>query len=496
MTMPGRVLPRPQQIPVTHVANSETCASNDDAAIEITPAGTSVAAGVAEPKTPQRAGKSTDGGGKKARKDSRGDRNTPTRISAPRDRAQHMEWVIPFEQKGQIDRLRKQVKDANSQAQLLRRDNEACLQRLDDQREEVERLQVDLAVELAEKNRFATELDVAQLKLEKVKIAADLKIAQLTAQLEMDGHQMERLDGGGQMERLHAELRSVRDELEATKAENSRDKRSLRATASDLRLSKSDLEHKLADAESRLTEFTNFLPRMHGPSTCQVSKPRRHVQDPETAQFGESGRAHANSMLFEVHHLVNEWAEQHRPNAGIIIGQQLSRLYIFGSVRLDVDDQGSDIDVLVVVPQHISRMDDFFGLRSVKGGQGSQPLVRMLHQHKRVTKVVPIAEAHVPCIKLTIGGIDIDLTFANILHHMGLQVHEERAGGSSCDMVSSTASSMTSSSWNSDPSGLITDATLVALQQDRQALRSLNGVLVNSKHPPFSPCDGINGVRR
>eukprot|EP01052_Picozoa_sp_SAG31_P005653 SAG31_NODE_251_length_19069_cov_5.843226_6_plen_999_part_00 len=406
------------------------------------------------------------GSGKKptGTKDSRGaDRAAPGRIrsNAPSgrvdrkdhtDRENHMEWVVQFENKDEIDKLRKQVKDANLQNRSLRRQLDSFSSKLDAQRAGVEKTAGNSAVEVQEKKRLEAELLEMQQTLEKEKLAADL-------------HLKSKLELQLQLEELANELNTVKAELESTKAQNAKDRRSLSATAADLRRSKSDLEQKLLVSEERLDEMSRLLPSLRA-STNQVwtEEISAETHNSDSVSFGARGRAHANSMILEVHQLVNEWAEQHRPKEPtIMLGQQLARLYIFGSVRLDVDDQGSDVDVLVVVPQHINRVSDIFGLHvSNTMDRGSKSFVEILYKHPEISKVVPIAEAHVPCIKITIGGVDIDLTFANVLHLIGKQAQEKPG----------------QRSWNNDPSEMITDAALSALQHDRQALRSLNGVLV------------------
>jgi len=78
------------------------------------------------------------------------------------------------------------------------------------------------------------------------------------------------------------------------------------------------------------------------------------------------------------------------------------KIFPFGSYRLGVYGPGADIDVLCVVPKHVSR-DDFFD--AFEG---------MLKDTDGVTEVVGVPDAHVPIIKLKISGIPIDFLMARL----------------------------------------------------------------------------------
>lgn len=139
-----------------------------------------------------------------------------------------------------------------------------------------------------------------------------------------------------------------------------------------------------------------------------------------------------------------------------------------------VDDEASDVDVLVMVPPQIERNRDFFG---VGGGNTDESvrcrsLVALLKEEVLVvnSSLVLVPDAHVPCIKLRLGGLDFDLTFSNTLR---AELPEQR---DCADAVTG---------WNADPCGFVhdpslADGTLVtasgALASDLPSLRSLNGV--------------------
>jgi hypothetical protein len=120
----------------------------------------------------------------------------------------------------------------------------------------------------------------------------------------------------------------------------------------------------------------------------------------------------------------------------------------------------------------MQRAGDFFG--ALKAKTENTALVALLHQHDRVTKVVPIAEAHVPCIKLTVDGVDIDLTFANVLDNP-CRLCSLPSGAATPEMR--LPQQLQDEVWNADPGAIIDDNIMMTLQHDRQALRSVNGVL-------------------
>ncbi|KIK65878.1 hypothetical protein GYMLUDRAFT_218631 [Collybiopsis luxurians FD-317 M1] len=77
-------------------------------------------------------------------------------------------------------------------------------------------------------------------------------------------------------------------------------------------------------------------------------------------------------------------------------------IFTFGSYRLGVYGPGSDIDILLVVPKHVSR-DDFFEI--------FEP---MLREFDGATKVAGVPEAYVPIITANISGIPIDFSMARL----------------------------------------------------------------------------------
>ncbi|KAK6089331.1 hypothetical protein P3W45_001654 [Vairimorpha bombi] len=78
------------------------------------------------------------------------------------------------------------------------------------------------------------------------------------------------------------------------------------------------------------------------------------------------------------------------------------KIFTFGSYRLGVHSKGADIDVLCVVPKHVTRKDFF------------SDFYELLSQDYDVKELTKIEEAYVPLIKLVYQGIPIDLTFARL----------------------------------------------------------------------------------
>ncbi|EQB61207.1 poly polymerase [Vairimorpha apis BRL 01] len=78
------------------------------------------------------------------------------------------------------------------------------------------------------------------------------------------------------------------------------------------------------------------------------------------------------------------------------------KIFTFGSYRLGVHSKGSDIDVLCIVPRHVTRKEFF------------NEFYDMLNEEKEVKELTKIEEAYVPLIKMVYSNIPIDLTFARL----------------------------------------------------------------------------------
>ncbi|KAJ6545588.1 Poly(A) polymerase central domain-containing protein [Mycena capillaripes] len=78
------------------------------------------------------------------------------------------------------------------------------------------------------------------------------------------------------------------------------------------------------------------------------------------------------------------------------------KIFTFGSYRLGVHDPGSDLNILCVVPAHVSR-DDFF-----------EVFEPMLMELEGVSEVTSVSDAYVPNIGAKISGISINLVMARL----------------------------------------------------------------------------------
>ncbi len=107
--------------------------------------------------------------------------------------------------------------------------------------------------------------------------------------------------------------------------------------------------------------------------------------------------------------LVKSWANKVAEAKDVRTdgGSTSAKLYTFGSYRLGVHGPGDDIDAHCVGPRWCERATDFFGTRP-----GS--LEQMLRSSKSVDRVSAVPDAFVPVIKLTVRGIDVDLTYAQL----------------------------------------------------------------------------------
>jgi hypothetical protein len=130
--------------------------------------------------------------------------------------------------------------------------------------------------------------------------------------------------------------------------------------------------------------------------------------------------AEVAAMLQQLRGLVSRWARAAGVESGS--GEVVAHLYLYGSCALmgaaDADGAGdSDVDVLVVVPDRISRDRHFFG--PVAAGGAEPPprewvLVEALLEDGRVEQLSAVTEAYVPCIRLEFCGHQLDLTFASL----------------------------------------------------------------------------------
>jgi poly(A) polymerase Pap1/ankyrin repeat protein len=178
-------------------------------------------------------------------------------------------------------------------------------------------------------------------------------------------------------------------------------------------------------------------------------------------------RQRADYMLHQLQIITNNWIHEigeargiHQAQAGM--APLRAYLFTFGSFRLEVDDTSSDVDVLVMVSPQVDREADFFGLgRGPERTHQCPSLLSRLQQDERVSGVVAVSDAYVPCIKMSFGGIDFDLTFANVLRS---ELPQQSEWGDDVH------------SWRAGPGNFAVDGAMHALAHDLPAVRSFVGV--------------------
>ena len=176
------------------------------------------------------------------------------------------------------------------------------------------------------------------------------------------------------------------------------------------------------------------------------------------AAAAELGVDHSR-LLDDVREVVDQWALAVTQQQGLPDDRAAAHLYVYGSYLLGVAGPESDVDVMIAVPAHICRVRHFFGLRAKDGdgGRGGDSLLERLRADKRVTDLMAVPDAFVPCIKLQFSGVDVDLTFANL------------------QMPALPQQPATRASWAADIDHL-TRSILSDLAADAPSLRSVNGV--------------------
>lgn len=122
-------------------------------------------------------------------------------------------------------------------------------------------------------------------------------------------------------------------------------------------------------------------------------------------------RAQCEQLLLDVGQVLKEWvrtvgAEQGLPADTINMGAA-AHIYTSGSFRLGLLERGSDIDIVVVAPSHVTR-EHFFGQTTDSG------LSFTLSNMSQVTKLVNISDAAVPILNFCYNGIEVDLGFASL----------------------------------------------------------------------------------
>ncbi|KAJ1495940.1 Poly(A) polymerase central domain-containing protein [Baffinella frigidus] len=143
-----------------------------------------------------------------------------------------------------------------------------------------------------------------------------------------------------------------------------------------------------------------------GPSASDEELNRRWVDELHLHGAFETSTNNATreKTLDAVERSVSGWVRTVCEQQGLAIEdpRELCRVIPFGSYCLGVHSSDSDIDVLCIVPSHVSR--DVF-MEDVPGVLASLPGVTKLHC---------LPEAFVPVIKFEMNGVDVDLGVAQM----------------------------------------------------------------------------------
>jgi poly(A) polymerase len=96
---------------------------------------------------------------------------------------------------------------------------------------------------------------------------------------------------------------------------------------------------------------------------------------------------------------------RHRKFGPSVVDNAGGRVFPFGSYALGVYGPGSDIDTLLVAPNHVS-MDDFFDF--------FPDILREMSSADDIEELHLVRDAYVPLIKLRFSGVDLDLLFVTL----------------------------------------------------------------------------------
>ena len=342
-----------------------------------------------------------------------------------------------------------------------------------------------------------------------------------------------------QNNKLNEQLLALQQELKETKGQALIDRRELMAQAAEVRRRAESAEAELYQARQHQQPVTSpSLPKKaaaagagagaagaaaaagggggSGSGGSAQSAFGLGVEKAPKFPSEDARRQYVQRMQAAVHDIVNTWVagacgEDTGEGEGEATGQ-LGQLYTFGSFLLAVDTEDSDVDMLVVVPKQLSRQADFFterhgqqragaGPAGERSGGISRSLAQVFGSDPRVSKLIEVVDAFVPCLKLRFNGVDIDLTFANVLptasanspKQKQLQLPPSGTSGSlllaACSLLLFKSKLVSTCSWlpPSGPEGWCVDPTSylglsgellgeLVDKGDMQTLRSINGV--------------------
>ena len=120
----------------------------------------------------------------------------------------------------------------------------------------------------------------------------------------------------------------------------------------------------------------------------------------------EAGMNLRRKIIYELDTLVKQWIRSEGLRQSMNwnqVEQVGGKVVSYGSYKLLVVDKVSDLDLLCVVPKHVTR-EDFF-----------KNLYDLLMKKEEVTELRQLAWAYVPVIKMKFRGVEIDLTMARLM---------------------------------------------------------------------------------
>ena len=117
------------------------------------------------------------------------------------------------------------------------------------------------------------------------------------------------------------------------------------------------------------------------------------------SEEGLMRRKHVSQKLCAI---TTEWAVQLSKVKSIPKEYLVPTINIFGSTRLGVQSEESDIDALCITPMYIT-FNDFFG-----------SFCQTLATRPDVEGLLPIPEAYTPVIKFVLDGQAIDMVFCSL----------------------------------------------------------------------------------
>jgi poly(A) polymerase len=155
--------------------------------------------------------------------------------------------------------------------------------------------------------------------------------------------------------------------------------------------------------------------------------------------------------------IVSDWTEL-KHSETIDNSVVLPTLITFGSYGLRVHRLDSDVDVLCLFGNNVTR------------GEFFSSFVEFLEKDERISKLLSIPDGFTPIVKFYLNGIHIDLLFGNVSNPTKLIEFHQKRKSSSLSTEDATGNEVDQQEYQIDDSDLI--------GKDEAGVRSLNGVRV------------------